>query len=44
MRRAASNKPVRDFAAILMLAAVAGAMAQIIGTIIEIGRAAGRWP
>jgi hypothetical protein len=33
-----------DVGTILMLAAVAGAAAQVIGTLVEIGRAAGRWP
>jgi hypothetical protein len=32
------------FAEILMLAAVAGATAQIVGVVVEIGRAAGWWP
>ena len=44
MRRAVHNKPVRDFAVILMVAAAAGAIAQAVGTMIEIGRAAGWWP
>jgi hypothetical protein len=43
MRRAVDNKPVRDFAVILMLAAVAAAISQVIGTVIEFGRAAGWW-
>ena len=41
--RAVHNKTVRDFAVILMLAAVGGAIAQTIRTVIEIGRAAGWW-
>jgi hypothetical protein len=40
----ARQPQARDFAVILMLAAVAGAIAQVIGTVIEIGRAAGWWP
>jgi hypothetical protein len=44
MRRAFDHKPVRDFDVILMLAAVAGAIAQVIVTLVEIGRAAGLWP
>jgi hypothetical protein len=43
MRRAASSKPVRDIAVISMIAAVAGAIAEAIGAVIEIGRAAGWW-
>jgi len=43
MRRAVHNKPVSDFAVILMLAAVAGAIGQVVSTVIEIGRAAGWW-
>ena len=44
MRRAVYNKPVRDFAVILMLAAVAGTIAQVVGMVVEVGRAAGWWP
>lgn len=33
-----------EFPVILMLAAVAGAVAQVAGTVVEIGRAAGWWP
>ena len=44
MRRAVYNKPVHDFAVILMLAAVAGAIGQVVGTVIEMGRAARWWP
>jgi hypothetical protein len=44
MRPAVHNKPVRDFAVLLLLAAVTGAVAQAVGTIIDIGRAAGWWP
>lgn len=33
----------RNFAEILMLAAVSGAIAQVIGTIVEVGRAARWW-
>jgi hypothetical protein len=33
-----------DFSIILMLAAVIGAIAQIIGTAINVGRAAEWWP
>jgi hypothetical protein len=41
MRRAFDHKPMRDFAIISMLAAVAGTIAQAVGTAIETGRAAG---
>jgi len=44
MRRAGHQLIAHDFGLILMLAAVAGAFAQIAGTIIEIGRAVGWWP
>jgi hypothetical protein len=43
MRRAVGNKTGRDFAVFSLLAAVAGAISQAIGTVIEIGRAAGWW-
>jgi hypothetical protein len=43
MRRAVGNKPVRDFAVVMMVVAVAGAIAQVVGTVIEVGRAAGWW-
>lgn len=44
MRQAAHRKPIRDFAIILMLAAVTGAITQVIGTVIELGRSAAWWP
>lgn len=34
----------RDFSAILMWSAVAGAVAHVLGTIVEFGRAARWWP
>ena len=34
----------KDYALILMLAAVAGAASQLVGTILNIGRSAGWWP
>lgn len=40
MKRAVGNKPVRNFAIVLMLAAVVGAVADVVGTIIDLGRAA----
>lgn len=43
MRRAGYREPERDFTLILMLAAVAGAIADVVGTFIDIGRAAGWW-
>jgi hypothetical protein len=43
MKRAFDHKPVRDFAVVLMLAAVAGTIAQVVGTVIEVGRTAGLW-
>jgi hypothetical protein len=33
----------KDFAAILMLAAIAGAASQVVGAILDIGRSAGWW-
>jgi hypothetical protein len=42
MKRAGRTQAERDFA--IVLAAVAGAVAQVLGTAIEIGRAAGWWP
>jgi hypothetical protein len=43
MKRAVYSKPMRDFAVILMLAAVVGAITQVVGMAIELGRAAGWW-
>lgn len=43
MRQAGWREAERDFAVIVTLAAVAGAIAQVVGTVIEIGRAAGWW-
>jgi hypothetical protein len=40
----ACQRETRNFAMILMLAAVAGAIAGVARTGIEIGRAAGWWP
>ena len=34
----------REFAVIFVLAAVAGAISQLVGTTIEVGRTAGWWP
>jgi hypothetical protein len=42
MMHTSHQEPAR-FAVILMLAAVAGAVAQAIGTVIEIGRSVGWW-
>jgi hypothetical protein len=44
MRRAVGNQPVRDFVVVMMAAAVAGAISQLIAVGIEIGRAAGWLP
>ena len=42
MRRI-GQRQADDFAVILMLAGVAGAAAEVVGTIIDLGRAAGWW-
>jgi len=34
----------KDYALVLMLAAVAGAASQVIGAILSVGRSAGWWP
>jgi hypothetical protein len=44
MKQADHRHAVHDFAVILMLAGVASAIAQLVDTGIEIGRAAGWWP
>jgi hypothetical protein len=44
MKQAGCRHAAHDFGAVLMLAAVVGAIAQLVGTGIEIGRAAGLWP
>jgi hypothetical protein len=41
--RQVGQGPTRDFAVILMLAAVAGGVAQVVGMVLQIGRAAGWW-
>jgi hypothetical protein len=43
VRQADRKHAARDFATILMLAAVAGAVAQLVGAVIKIGQAAGWW-
>ena len=43
MRQANHRQRARDFATILMLSAVAGAVAQLVGAVIKIGQAAGWW-
>jgi hypothetical protein len=43
MQQAGHRRPGHDYAVILMLAAVAGAVGQVAGTIVEIGRVAGWW-
>jgi hypothetical protein len=42
MRRI-THRAAREFATILMLAAVAGAVSQVIRTILEVGKSAGWW-
>ena len=37
------GRQTQDFGMTLMLAAVVGAIAQLAGTVVEIGRAAGWW-
>lgn len=44
MKQAGRRHAAHDFGAVLMLAAVIAAIAQLVGTGIEIGRAAGWWP
>lgn len=44
MKQVGRRHPAHDFGVLLMLAAVVGAVSQLIGTGIEIGRAAGWWP
>jgi len=44
MKHASHRQSARDFEIILMLAAVAGAIAQVVGVVVEIGQAAGWWP
>jgi hypothetical protein len=43
MRRVNHRPTTRDFATILMLTAVAGAIAQLIGAAIKLGQAVGWW-
>jgi hypothetical protein len=43
MKQAERKPSERNFAEILVLAAVAGAIAQIVGVVVEIGRAAAWW-
>jgi hypothetical protein len=38
-----ARNSVRDFSVILMLTAVAGAVAHLVGVAIDVGRAAGWW-
>jgi hypothetical protein len=44
MKQAGRRHAARDFGALLALAAVVGAIAQLINMGIGIGRAAGWWP
>ena len=44
MKQPGREYAVHDFGVVLMLAAVVGAISQLVGTSIEIGRAAGWWP
>lgn len=44
MRRVDRQPKTSEFALILMLTAVVGAVAQVVGTVIELGRALGWWP
>ena len=44
MRRADHQPKANEFALIMMLTAVVGAMAQVAGTVIELGRALEWWP
>ena len=37
------RKATCDFSVVLMLAAVASAVAQMVGTVVEIGRVVGWW-
>jgi hypothetical protein len=43
MRQANRRRPAGDFATILMVSAVAGAIAQVVGAVINVGRSAGWW-
>lgn len=43
MKQVNHRQPARNFANILMLAAVAGAIAQLVGAVIKVGRAVGWW-
>jgi hypothetical protein len=36
-------RPARDFSVILMLTAVVGALAHLIATLLDLGRAVGWW-
>lgn len=44
MKQTRHRHAAHDFGVVLMLAAVIGAIAQLVGTGIEIARAAGWWP
>jgi hypothetical protein len=43
MRRI-NDQPVHDFTTVLMLAAIAGAVSQVIRAILDVGKSAGWWP
>ena len=43
MRRIIDH-PAHDFATVLMLAAVAGAVSQVLRAILDVGKSAGWWP
>jgi hypothetical protein len=44
MKQASHRHVAHDFGVVLMLAAIVGAISQLVRTGIEIGRAAGWWP
>jgi hypothetical protein len=43
MRQASRQPKAYDFEVVLMLAAVVGAIADVVGTLIDVGQAAGWW-
>jgi hypothetical protein len=41
---AMERQVAHDFGVVLMLAAVASAISNVVGTLVDVGRAAGLWP